>query len=153
MMSQLRDHQIMASSLWHLLINLRDTMEDFKDIALFNGSQIWKLKIPFKNQMLIWLVMHNSIPTFSILRSRGIHSNDAYAFCQSIDESPSHLLHDCYIIANYWLQLGIHVDLRQFFNFDLRYWLKSNAISNINSNFLSIPWSIIFIPPSSVLGF
>ena len=60
----------------------------------FNGSWIWKIPIPPKNQILISLLIHESIQTGSILKSHGVSTSPICQLCKSVEESPIHLFCD-----------------------------------------------------------
>ncbi|KAK1379692.1 hypothetical protein POM88_026436 [Heracleum sosnowskyi] len=58
---------------------------------------IWSLKIPTKVQMFLWMMLHNSLPTNSLLRYRtnlmGI--SQFCKWCSSTTETQDHILWEC----------------------------------------------------------
>ena len=82
---------------------------------MFDGSWICKIRIPPKNQMFIWVVMHNSIQVFFVLMLRGIDINATFILCNSHEETLIHLLQDCPTIITCLTALGIPDQIKPSF--------------------------------------
>ena len=69
----------------------------------------WKVKVPLKKCNCIWRLLHDSLPTFHTLKSRGITNVGLCPLCDSDDESATHLfLHfPCSRACWYGSQLAI----------------------------------------------
>lgn len=58
-------------------------------------SWIWKLKVPPKFILFIWICSNNSIPIKEVLGSRGLSLDQRCSICNSHIESISHMLKEC----------------------------------------------------------
>jgi len=105
----------------------------------FVWSWIWKLKIPEKFKLLIWLVCHNAIPTLSLLHHRQMAPSATCLRCGEDEESILHCLRDCRFSSQSWLQLGFADN--GFFNEGTAHnWIKTHATRALSSLFLAGLW-------------
>ena len=103
------------------------------------------MEAPPKIIFFLWLCLHNSIPTCDILGSRGLRLSPICPICSEENETIDHLLRRCKIAAELWVDLKFPHCLVDSFNQSLVEWLAVNCRSEVRSNFLGIPWRIIFI--------
>ena len=113
--------------------------------GLNSVSWVWKLEAPPKILFFLWLCLHNSIPTCDILGSRGLSLSPLCPICFEENEAIDHLLRRCRTAAELWVDLKFPLCLVDSFNQPLVEWLAMNCKTDVSSNFLGIPWSIIFI--------
>ena len=52
---------------------------------------LWKVKLPLKICNCIWRLLHDSLPTFHTLKSRGIANVGLCPLCDSDEETATHL--------------------------------------------------------------
>lgn len=60
-----------------------------------NWSWIWRLKVPLICVLLVWLVVHDSLPTNACRFRRAMASSATCALCNEGDETVLHCLRDC----------------------------------------------------------
>ncbi|XP_026383496.1 uncharacterized protein LOC113278996 [Papaver somniferum] len=57
---------------------------------------LWKPQIPAKVSFMLWAMFHNSLPTFSMLRYRGVEvESTTCLFCKREEESADNLFVNC----------------------------------------------------------
>ena len=108
-------------------------------------SWVWKMDAPPKILFFLWLCLHNSLPTCTILGSRGLNLSLSYPICNEDYESIDHLLRRCKTTVELWQKLEFPLYLVDSFNKLLAEWLLVNCKMDVSSKFLGIPWKIIFI--------
>lgn len=101
-------------------------------------SWIWKLKIPEKFKLLIWLACHNAVPTLSLLQDRHIAPSATCSRCGEDDETLMHCLRDCNYSKIIWTNLGYTA--QDFFDETAHNWLRNNATNTHSSIFLAGLW-------------
>ncbi|XP_016178767.1 uncharacterized protein LOC107621248 [Arachis ipaensis] len=101
-----------------------------------NWLWIWRLHIPEKYKFLIWLSLHNAIPTAEFRLGRGLALSSTCQRCQNGSESILHCLRECPSAKEVWNLLGLYSD-----NSNLHDWLYRGARSeNIFLLFSTIWW-------------
>ena len=106
---------------------------------------MWKLDAPPKILFFLWLCLHNSLPTCTILGSRGLNLSLSCPICNEGNESIDHLLRGHKIAVKLWKKLEFPLCLVDSFNKPLVEWLLVNYKTEVNSKFMGILWKIIFI--------
>ncbi|XP_015966728.1 uncharacterized protein LOC107490459 [Arachis duranensis] len=97
---------------------------------------VWRLHIPEKYKFLIWLSLHNAIPTAEFRLGRGLALSSTCHRCQNGSKSILHCLRECPSAKEVWNLLGLYSD-----NSDLHDWLYRGARSgDIFLFFLTIWW-------------
>lgn len=92
---------------------------------------VWKLKIPEKIKVLIWLLRHNSAPVNSFRHFRHLASSNACTrFGGELEESVLHCFRDCTISKQVWISLGFGSTSIDFWNQDLESWLQQNLVAH-----------------------
>ncbi|XP_016164363.1 uncharacterized protein LOC107606867 [Arachis ipaensis] len=101
-----------------------------------NWLWVWRLHIPEKYKFLIWLSLHNAIPTAEFRLGRGLALSRTCHRCQNDFESILHCLRECPSAKEIWNLLGLYSD-----NSDLCDWLYRGARSeDVFLFFLTIWW-------------
>jgi zinc-binding in reverse transcriptase len=65
------------------------------------STSVWALKIPLKNKLFLWMVLHNKILTKDNLIKRGWSGHTSCAFC-IFTESVDHIFFNCTFITDFW---------------------------------------------------
>ncbi|XP_016168284.1 uncharacterized protein LOC107610797 [Arachis ipaensis] len=102
-----------------------------------NWLWVWRLYIPEKYKFLIWLSLHNAIPTAEFHLGRGLALSSTCHQCQNGSKSILHCLRECPSAKEVWNLLGLYSD-----NSDLRDWLYRGARSGDVFLFFSTIWWI-----------
>ena len=135
-----KDGQFTLSSAYDLIKNWNPVIQN----QSFNGTWIWKLPIPPKNQVLIWLLLHESVQTKCMLYGRGISLDTNCVLCTNNNETQQHLFRDCSCIKQLWSKLQIPPSASSSFAFHFADWLTINCQSNAVYNQFSLPWKVVF---------
>jgi hypothetical protein len=76
-------------------------MINFRGLTPIYLPAVWKLKIPPRIQVFLWLFSQNKIMTRNNLRARGIPKPMNYEMCTEF-ESVQHLMFDCVVAKSIW---------------------------------------------------
>ncbi|XP_057422473.1 uncharacterized protein LOC130716276 [Lotus japonicus] len=87
-------------------------------------SWIWRLKIPLKCMMLIWLALQDALPTNFWRFKRGMASSAACVRCNGGEETVLHCLRDCPAAWRVWILMGFDTSDTRFYNMDCQRWLR-----------------------------
>lgn len=99
--------------------------------TMSSWSWIWKLKIPEKFKLLIWLACHNAVPTLSLLLHCHIAPSATCSRCGEDDETLMHCLRDCNYSKIIWTNLSYIA--KDFFDETAHNWLRNNATNTQSS--------------------
>ena len=91
---------------------------------------IWKVKVPYKVNLFTWRILQDSIPTFLILKNKGIGTNSTCPLCNEDDESTSHIFLHCTFARACWHGYALAVRTSDLGSLSVQTW-----ISNILLNF------------------
>ena len=72
------------------------------NLPTFTSNWIWKMKVPQKIIIFLWLCSHNSVPVREVLGSRGLTLDQVCPLCHSQVESINHLLKYCPFAVSFW---------------------------------------------------
>jgi hypothetical protein len=86
---------------------------------------LWKLKIPLKVKVFLWLLFRKEILTKDNLVKRNWHRNEQYCFCQNY-ETIQHLFFDCKLAKFIWTII--------YFTFGLEFPVSINSAWTLNMN-------------------
>ena len=114
------------------------------NLPTFTSNWIWKMNVPQKIIIFLWLCSHNSVPVREVLGSRGFTLDQACPLYHSQVESINHLLKDCPFVVSFWNQIGLPSKVIQFFSLPLLDWLHFSGTFNIISKRHHIPRKVIF---------
>lgn len=67
---------------------------------------LWKLEIPEKICMFLWLILHKSLPTNSVRRHRNLVNSPACQVCSHVMEDTLHYIRDCPHARDIWSRLN-----------------------------------------------
>jgi hypothetical protein len=104
---------------------------------------LWKIIVPPRIHIFLWLIMHNKIMTRDNLKKRNLNKPETCVFC-SEPESVQHLFFDCIVARNVWQKIS------SFFVFSLgssvaavaHYWIADKRHAALNSICAAVLWSI-----------
>ncbi|XP_015957322.1 uncharacterized protein LOC107481560 [Arachis duranensis] len=102
-----------------------------------NWLWVCRLHISEKYKFLIWLSLHNAIPTAEFRLGRGLALSSTCHRCQNGSESILHCLRECPSAKEVWTLLGLYSD-----NSNLHDWLYRGARSGDAFLFFSTIWWI-----------
>ncbi|KAJ1406818.1 Ribonuclease H domain [Sesbania bispinosa] len=88
---------------------------------------VWKAKAPDKVRFTIWLALHNSLPTKSVLHHRGMGPDDTCPRCHTSPETIIHCLRDCEYALAVWRRVGFNIH-NSSFDYDLLRWLEDTHL-------------------------
>lgn len=69
-------------------------------------SKIWRLAIPHKMKIFLWICMNN-IPVRNRLRTKGVHVTIIYPMCCRDIEHMFHMFFDCQFAVQCWFYAGL----------------------------------------------
>ena len=104
-------------------------------------SWVWRIKAPYKVCFLIWMALHNLLPTNFVWFQHKMSSFDYCSLCGRESETIDHYLHLCDSSRRVWVCLGFN-GICYFFSSDVKVWLKYNATSHHSFIFLAALWNI-----------
>ena len=67
---------------------------------------VWRLKVPEKIKILVWLCLHGTLPTNYLRYSKGLSNGPGCSRCSIAKENILHCLRDCPHAREVWLHLG-----------------------------------------------
>ena len=108
---------------------------------------VWKLRLPYRIQVFVWLVLHRKLLTNSERLKRNLSSNATCELCLANDENLDHVLRSCPHAQDVWdvlTQMGLH---SSGMDTDLLEWLHRNlkgahVIPNWPTKFAIVLWYI-----------
>ena len=121
--------QYSTSSLYHVI--------NFRGIQPIYPPVVWKLKVPPKIHVFLWLLSNNKLMTRDNLRKRHIIKPLDCVYC-CCDESIHHLFFDCVVAKNLWSFVSSQFSKAVGYNFEsvAKFWIseKSNSAFNVTSS-------------------
>jgi hypothetical protein len=106
-------------------------------------SSVWKLKVPLRIQIFLWLVTKNKILTRDNLAKRRELTDKTCLFCNEL-ESVNHLLFDCCVARGVWLVIAEVLNLSGIWNFEFiaTFWLAHKKHLNTNIVASAVLWCL-----------
>ncbi|KAK7245764.1 hypothetical protein RIF29_40613 [Crotalaria pallida] len=101
-------------------------------------SWVWRIKCHEKIKFLIWLVLHNAVPTNDFRFRRGMVSSPNCARCGAGFESVLHCLRDCSLSTELWLRFGF--ENQDLMCMDVWSWIRNMVDSDRCQKFLAVLW-------------
>ena len=125
-----------SSSLYHVI--------NFRGIQPLFLPAVWKLVVPPKNHVFLWLFSQNKLMTRDILRKRHIIKPLDCVFCTE-QETNHHLFFDCVVARNIWSFVNLFFQKNLGTNFEsvARFWIsnkKNLALNVVSSTVLWCLW-------------
>ncbi|KAI5339865.1 hypothetical protein L3X38_019138 [Prunus dulcis] len=119
---------------------------------LFHGSEwpsydwqfLWKLKIPPKLQIFIWLVFQGKILPNEQRARRHLADDPTCNYCNWPVESISHIFRDCEKATSVWHAMLCHGAHPHVFQMDFNPWLRYNLLSKALWGD-HVPWTLVFV--------
>ncbi|MCI10423.1 putative ribonuclease H protein, partial [Trifolium medium] len=65
-------------------------------------KKLWNLKIPPRNQLLIWRIIHNIVPVRENLNNRGVRSPILCPNCSKYNETTDRAFRKCHKVKDVW---------------------------------------------------
>lgn len=107
--------------------------------------KVWKLPVPEKVKFFFWQVFHDRLPTNALRAKRGLTNNAECPFECLREENTLHILRDCEIARNVWIEIIKPNHLVSFFCSDLQVWLRRCMSHNLgNARFGRWIWTRVF---------
>ncbi|OMP03175.1 reverse transcriptase [Corchorus capsularis] len=108
------------------------------------AKEIWKIKCQPKIQNFLWLAWKNKIMNNANRMARGLTNDACCKMCGATIESMIHILRDCHVAKDVWLQLlGVGVN-SLFFTCPEEEWWKLNLVQQRKKMFGCWPWLTMF---------
>nr|POE61120.1 putative ribonuclease h protein [Quercus suber] len=120
-------------------------IDDNLETSDFHGKWIWKLQSLPKIKIFLWKCLHMSLPVKAILAYRGFGDLGGCDSCTELDESIIHVLRECPIAKNFWVQSSCPISLKQSFSDDLVTWIKKNALDSFKAHGKDYRWCNFFL--------
>jgi hypothetical protein len=117
-------------------------MVNNRGVILVHTPAVWKLHIPSRIHIFLWLLENNKVLTRDNLVIR-IHIPDLSMFCSEL-ESVHHLFFDCFVAKIVWSTISdlLGVCVGADFESVARWWLSNNKNSMINVVCTATLWSL-----------
>ncbi|KAL4272206.1 hypothetical protein GQ457_13G013010 [Hibiscus cannabinus] len=105
--------------------------------------RIWKLSVPQRIRVFVWLVFHDLLLTNVERHRRHMTNSNLCELCGDSPESVDHVLRSCAMVRNVWLR-SIPMEAREvFFTLPIKAWLCKNLFEP-NSVTCDEDWPIRF---------
>lgn len=105
-------------------------------------SRVWKLKVPERVRVFIWLVVSQVVMTNSERRRRHLCDSAICQVCKSGEETILHVLRDCPAMSGIWTRIVPRNRRQAFFDQSLLEWLFGNLGDELRRE--DVPWCILF---------
>jgi hypothetical protein len=124
-----------SSSLYHMI--------NFRGVQPLFIPAVWKLSVPPKIHVFLWLFSHNKLMTRDNLRKRHIIKPLDCVFCTK-NETNSHLFFDCTVARNVWSFISNYFQIRIGANFEsvACFWVSNKKNSALNTISSAVLWCL-----------
>ncbi|KAL4288654.1 hypothetical protein AHAS_Ahas19G0307800 [Arachis hypogaea] len=106
-----------------------------------NWLWLWKARVPEKLRLLVWLCLHDAVPTQYLRFWRYLSSSSLCTRCNQLPETIFHCFRDCEVVRSVWVSLGFS-DVCFFGSHEVHDWFKHGLLNEGCSKFAAIIWSI-----------
>ncbi|KAL4292809.1 hypothetical protein AHAS_Ahas18G0065200 [Arachis hypogaea] len=106
-----------------------------------NWLWLWKARVPEKLRLLVWLCLHDAVPTQYLRFRRHLSSSSLCTRCNQLPETILHCFRDCEVVRSVWVFLGFS-DVCFFGSHEVHDWFKHGLLNEGCSKFAAIIWSI-----------
>lgn len=96
-------------------------------------NAIWKLKIPSRIKMFLWLVRHEKIMTNNLRVKRGFVFCDKRLLCNETIEDTDHVLRKCPAADEIWRRIHSHFHLKSR-SLSFQNWLDCGVVNRGNEH-------------------
>jgi ribonuclease HI len=112
------------SAMYHVLCNFEE------DEAAMVWNKIWKLQVPERVRVFVWMMHHDRLLTNHRKSRMGLGSAMC-SYCGDQCETILHVLRDCPLVMPLWLNM-VRMDMRgQFFAGNILQWIHFNLSNNV----------------------
>ena len=94
---------------------------------------------------MVWKCFHGSLPLKDVLFCRNIVESLICEICQEKNENFLHVLRDCFISRQFWIEAGILPQNSLSFDSDCLSWLMTNACNHTKLTDKHFDWSTFFL--------
>ena len=127
---------VYSSSSLYAIINFRGVKRIFT-------PAVWKIVVPPRIHIFLWLLLNNKIMTRDNLKKRNLNKPEDCVFCSG-KETVGHLFFDCLVAKLIWK------DISDFLGFDIganlnsiaHYWIADSRHAALNMICSAVLWSI-----------
>ncbi|CAL1382969.1 unnamed protein product [Linum trigynum] len=113
-------------------------------------KRIWKLQVPERVRVFVWMAAHGKITTNSVRKHRHLAQDDSCPDCPGAPETVLHCLRDCHRVKVVWNRTVEQQNQAEFYNMSHEAWFKENLkddstgswTGNWNSFFSLMIWYI-----------
>lgn len=113
---------------------------------------VWRTSAPAKVQLLIWLILHDALPTNDLRYRRGLASHAGCQRCSGNGEHILHVLRDCPHSREVWYRSGLRPTRAFFSQQVVSNWITDHTKGRNESIFLSGIWWLWCWRNNRVLG-
>ncbi|KAL4301309.1 hypothetical protein AHAS_Ahas17G0288000 [Arachis hypogaea] len=106
-----------------------------------NWLWLWKARVLEKLRLLVWLCLHDAVPTQYLRFRRHLSSSSLCTRCNQLPETILHCFRDCEVVRSTWVSLGFS-DVCFFGSHEVHDWFKHGLLNEGCSKFAAIIWSI-----------
>lgn len=107
----------------------------------FDGSWIWKLDVPEKVRMFVWLGLHEVLPVNQLCFCCRMAKSSECSQCRMGPEDGIHCLRDCPLSREIWTRVGVGI-WPNFWSLEMHDWITIHARGNQPLKFLSALWGV-----------
>lgn len=149
LLQPIRPTQLPDQIKWRWTANLKFSVRSLYLFLTDSGmmdplsQHIWKLNIPGKIKIFLWLLLRKRIPTADRLHKQGWLTNQLCYFCAVNMESYDHLMCSCVFVRFILFSVDGLVDLIEPSKDVRDLWSKLINLSNANERFFPSPF---FLP-------
>ncbi|CAL1413663.1 unnamed protein product [Linum trigynum] len=97
-------------------------------------QKVWKLQVPERVRMFIWMTMKGKLTTNAIRKYRHLTHDDSCPECEGLPETHLHCLRDCEITKRVWRNVVPSESQSEFFNCNYETWVMSNVANDSQGN-------------------
>lgn len=100
----------------------------------------WRASAPAKVQLLLWLILHDALPTNDLRLRRGLTMNGGCQRCSGSREHTLHVLRDWPHSREVWFRCGMRPTQAFFRQQDMKTWIHDHTQGNMECIFLAGVW-------------
>ncbi len=122
-----------------------------QDSGVVDGrfDQLWKLKIPLKVKIFVWLVLRRRVLTVDLLLKRGWSGVDHCVMCRGAPESVDHLFLGCDYSSNLLITLLPHYTALRTIDGVQHLWrtsaCKSGDLKSWELSYIATTWWFVWL--------
>jgi hypothetical protein len=104
---------------------------------------VWRLSVPSRLHIFLWLLANNIILTRDNLDKRKKLDDKSCMFCADI-ESITHLFYECCVAKCMWFEVAEITNRAKVVDFEsmARLWIRDNKLKDVNVFYTAVIWCI-----------